>query len=1366
LWAWCLLLWLCHRPWEVAAQGRVPGEPPDSTLPVTNPQATRRYQAAEELLLAQRWKDALDQIEPLLNQPGTGLVNVGQGRQVGVEQAGRMLLSGLSAEALERHRRRVDPLARRWWESGTEVDLRRIVDRAFHSSFGDDALLKLGDLAWERGEPSEARSYWERLVPPFTGSVRPPGVPPVPYYPDPHVEGAAVRARLVLSSAAAGDHARALRELAVLRREFPKLEQEGLDVAGNGWGALEELIQSGLRSTRTGIDSWSTLGGNAQRAQVAGPVALPTGIRWELELSPIEVDFQEPRVNRGFEDRFLFPPPLRGRANAKVAVQGTFPVIHQQGVFFCDDRRIWGLELAGTGRGQPLWGSSPVLFALDERQEPRGQRPRIGLPAHTLTIADDRLFARLGESAAASGPGGGGTFPSTLVSLDLQREGELTWQVTADQVGDEMGNWVFCGAPLADDGLLWVVLRKLVPQPVLNIACLDPATGKQLWNRRILQSTALFGGDFDEQQGLLLATADGRLFCGTNQGSVIALEARRGDILWVSSYDRDEAERVPDWHDRQTLGPNPCVCADGMVFFAPQDSASLLALDGASGVRLWQRPIPGLARQVVGVRDGRVLVAANQLFGLEVDTGEIAWSVGNESPDSRTRGRCALSANGLLWPRDSEILVVEPRSGRRLREIPLAEIQRAGGGNLAVADGFLVVAQTDRLLVFWEYLERRRRLEEDLTHTGPQGAALLALAMHDTAALRGANPRDLAIEQQAVDTWRRVLLNQRQMPQVWDGAGPGLLSRLQVPLFLEVGRTRRESGQLAEACELYRSVFEHAPRLQDRASAGLQTAELLMQQGNWDEAAEMWNRLTQDPQLVRLPREPGGTRSIGQTAVIELARIAQLRQSSLTPQKPTLRKSEATHFQDDPAATQVANSQAEIPIQPDRPRPPQSIRRETPGMTPGRLWTLSVQGGRKIACPSGEAWNAQTAWVLLMGERLECRDWATGALRWSSPVAERPTWVGGQEDSIVVATGSQLAVLDARTGETRWCRASGAEAPSGMARRLRCEGGTLLVLDPVHGVEAVDLRSGVVLWRFSPGGGSDRDGGVEAGARRDRTPRMAPFWWAHQGVVGVQTRPTRRVVFLDASDGFARESLVATAPAWREDPWPEPRVGWGLVCQPDLVQRLDPRSGTVATLDLPPPLSPSPGESRSARRVWSDGSGALVQPTAQELQWIPWESGGRSWKVTLRHRMEAGTFLLCRDERSLYFMDGDELCSLDGIHGGVLWRRPLDAHSPGMVRQIQRVGEWLLVALESEEGELRFELREPSEGAVDWVLRPRGKSRDWQVVESAEGLVVVTDSEMSVSNLSPVHRGVSLKASLPGTFWGGAGQPRRGRRGI
>jgi len=1335
LWAGCLLVLWCALPAEVWAQARQPAQAADGSLPLTNPQATRRYQAAEELLLAQRWKEALDQIEPILNQPGTGLVDVGRGRQVGVEQAARMLLSGLSGEALERHRRRVDPLARRWWESGTEVDLRRIVDRAFHSSFGDDALLKLGDLAWERGDPSEARSFWERLVPPFAGAVRPPGVPPVAYYPDPQLVGAAVRARLVLSSAALGDRDRALRELAALRREFPEFEEAGLDVAGHGWGGLQTLVESGLAPTWSGIDSWSTLGGNAQRGQVAGPVALPTGIRWELELSPIVIDFQDPRATRPFDDRFQLPPPLLGRPNSKVAVLGTFPVIHQQGVFFCDDRQIWGLDLAGKGRGQPLWGHSPVLFSLEEHSELRGQRPRIGLPARTLTIADDRLFARLGESVAASGLGGGGTLPSTLVCLDLQREGELTWQVTADQIADEVGNWIFCGAPLADNGQLWVVLKKLVPQPVLNVACLEPASGKLLWNRRILQSSALFGGDFDEQQGLLLSAADGRVYCGTNQGSVIALEARRGSILWVTSYDRDESERVPDWHDHQTLGPNPCVCADGLVFLAPQDSNSVLALDGASGVRLWQRPLPGIARQVVGVRQGRLVVAANQLFGLEADSGEIAWSVGNEGPDSRTLGRCALSDDMVLWPRETEILVVEAKTGRRLREVPLAEIQRAGGGNLALADGFLVVAQTDRLLVFWEYLERRKKLEDDLTRTGGTRAALVAAALHESTNLRGEGPRDAAQERRAVDAWRRVLAQRDQTPATGER---DILSRIQVPLFLEAGQSRREAGDWEAARELFQEVGERAPRLEDRAAAGVQSADLLARQGRWEEAAAIWTRLLQDPLMVRLPRESGATRSIGQTAVIELARLAQLRQSSVVP------PATSTEDEIEVPVSPVASLPAESPAEPARSPRLEPAWKEVSGLIPGRTWTVPVRKGRMLACPSADSGDAANAWVLVAGERLQCHDWETGAVRWSCPVAERPLWMGGTGDSIVLATSAQLVGLDSRTGMTRWSRAEGGAGHFHPVRRLRCEGSVLVVLDPFRGLEAIDLRSGASLWRFSPEGRVEEgDLGGAPGTRGDHRPELSPYWVGQDGLLAIQTMSPPRIVFLDTADGFARHTVTTAVRPWREDPQPQPGLGWGLVCQPDLVQRVELDSGTVSTLELPRELK-SLHSGRAVERAdqggWSDGSGLLLPRNDLDLQWIPWGTGGRGWNLTLRSRGTWGPRLVCRDERCLYLVDGHELCAVEVRGGLVLWRRPWTGSGSGQVRQLWRQQEWLVLAVESAEGELQWELRDPTAGELNWVCRPQGTVRDWQVAEHADGLVVLTDRELTVATVSASRR--------------------------
>ena len=49
-----------------------------------------------------------------------------------------------------------------------------MVERAFAGSWGDNALLALGDMALESGDYTAARWYWERIIPhpPPAGQLR------------------------------------------------------------------------------------------------------------------------------------------------------------------------------------------------------------------------------------------------------------------------------------------------------------------------------------------------------------------------------------------------------------------------------------------------------------------------------------------------------------------------------------------------------------------------------------------------------------------------------------------------------------------------------------------------------------------------------------------------------------------------------------------------------------------------------------------------------------------------------------------------------------------------------------------------------------------------------------------------------------------------------------------------------------------------------------------------------------------------------------------------------------------------------------------------------------------------------------------
>jgi hypothetical protein len=141
-----------------------------------------------------------------------------------------------------------------------------------------------------------------------------------------------------------------------------------------------------------------------------------------------------------------------------------------------------------------------------------------------------------------------------------------------------------------------------------------------------------------------------------------------------------------------------------------------------------------------------------------------------------------------------------------------------------------------------------------------------------------------------------------------------------------------------------------------------------------------------------------------------------------------------------------------------------------------------------------------------------------------------------------------------------------------------------------------------------------------------------------------------------------------------------------------------------------------------------------------DLQWIPWGTGGRGWNLTLRSRGTWGPRLVCRDERCLYLVDGHELCAVEVRGGLVLWRRPWTGSGSGQVRQLWRQQEWLVLAVESAEGELQWELRDPTAGELNWVCRPQGTVRDWQVAEHADGLVVLTDRELTVATVSASRR--------------------------
>ena len=229
----------------------------------------------------QQWSEVVDTLNRVTSQSGDKLIPladtgdqrddprtaVGSQRYVPVGLWCQMRLAemaGSSPEVLRLYRAQVDPLAKSWFtkamQDHDENMLTRIVDELYCSSYGDDALLALGEIALERRQPSSARYHWERISPklraglitsateekdsPATFHARPlwlehlqhrtlstrelvawSGSPfAFPAYPDTDLNLAGVRARLVLASIYERSTERAAYELQLLKDLHPRAQ--------------------------------------------------------------------------------------------------------------------------------------------------------------------------------------------------------------------------------------------------------------------------------------------------------------------------------------------------------------------------------------------------------------------------------------------------------------------------------------------------------------------------------------------------------------------------------------------------------------------------------------------------------------------------------------------------------------------------------------------------------------------------------------------------------------------------------------------------------------------------------------------------------------------------------------------------------------------------------------------------------------------------------------------------------------------------------------------------------------------------------------------------------------------------------------
>lgn len=694
---------------------------------------TSRLEQARALVASRSWEDAVEIYRELAAEKTDRVVAVDGSRYVSLRTYCHLQLGRLPAAGLAAYRRRVDAAAEQLYRNGIaerhERILQRVVDESYCSSWGDDALLALGELALERGDYGAARRNWEQVSPLLRA---PDGVPiwlalseidlnakwpeverllqkraePADWlaYPDTKLELADVRARLALVSIRAGDLDRAAFEVQMLRRMHPQSIGELGGLRENYVGTLERLLAAAREwQPRPGTLDWPTFAGSHSRSKIAAPIGKDLVPIWKepIEISPPEFSRRVRLVQGGVGADTVIrdQPQLTSRESQRPL--SCYPAVVGSAIVFADGA---GIRSADVATGKPAITADGIL----RRKEPaEGEANQAaynatggiahGVPRLSLDVVDRVVYARVGPFVTSHLRAENSSYDDRVVGLDLRREGLLTFQTPREEP-----SWAVDGAPVCDGNRVYVAMRQSDVTPRAYVACFDATSGVRLWKTAVGAADTPAGGEGDEITHNLLTLVEDRIYFNTNLGLVAALDADSGNICWISRYERYKGKistvgsAAPLHFDRD---PSPCVYHDGLVIVAPSDAAAIFALDADTGKIVWQQSQLPDALHLLGVVGKRLIVSGDRVSSLSVLSGDVHWSwPESDRAGIRGMGRGVIAGNEIFWPTRNQIYVVGPNSGAQTRS-PIDLAPLIGGANLAAAEGRLIVAGYDKLFV-------------------------------------------------------------------------------------------------------------------------------------------------------------------------------------------------------------------------------------------------------------------------------------------------------------------------------------------------------------------------------------------------------------------------------------------------------------------------------------------------------------------------------------------------------------------------------------------------------------------------------------------------------------------------------------------
>jgi outer membrane protein assembly factor BamB len=358
------------------------------------------------------------------------------------------------------------------------------------------------------------------------------------------------------------------------------------------------------------------------------------------------------------------------------------PDVWKDTVLVLERSRVRALHVdTGESRWPAERDDDGTLASADASAEPTVSSSAGGARSYGH-VAGARYYARL-ESMGASGL-------SEVVCLDLEAEGRTVWRVASDQFR-ELPRSKFSGSPLVEGGRLYIALRRAEPQMEVGLACFDASSGQLEWDRRLCTD---LGAAPEARSGVgddVLAAGGGLVFQIPSEGVITACDAESGHLKWAVTY----TPKLAPTEDANVDRGGALLYQGGRLFVTANDMGEVLALDAMDGRRMWAITGASAIRDLLGVSEGQVIAAGDQLWGFDTETGA-AWRFGFDDPEGYGYGRGALAGRRVYWPTREELFVVDSANGSVLDRLDLGAAGLTGG-NVTIAGDRLLIASPDRL---------------------------------------------------------------------------------------------------------------------------------------------------------------------------------------------------------------------------------------------------------------------------------------------------------------------------------------------------------------------------------------------------------------------------------------------------------------------------------------------------------------------------------------------------------------------------------------------------------------------------------------------------------------------------------------------